>query len=546
MHVDYAQWVLALGRTSVVLAITAAALCILFALLRLRSPAARRLGCCAVLLQGWFVGQYTWELPVSMPSGHPPVLEALPWIASGPAVFEESAGLAEHRLPKSQPLSSPTSVLCVLLVVTWAGGMLLLIVGSAVSYAKFVQALPSGESDDSPWTEEWRQVQRHAGVNKEIPLQVTRCLGPLLCRLPGGYRLLIPEGLWQRLTRRQRFAILEHELAHYQRGDVWKSLVARILALPQWFNPLAWWAVRQFDLCAEWACDERACRSAREQAHDYARALLEIVSEPGSRPALQLLAGGSDLGRRVRRLLTLESKEDPMSKRMLVAICATLLCLVGLCRLEIRAKEPAELPASAADAAKPTAESTVSETRQSSLAQSDKEVIVDVAYLFKNLSYFKERQQQLKERVRTAEDSMKKKCRELRELRARLSAAKDDESTSRPLQQEIQRKSQAIEAERADLREGFRQQESDVYYEVYAMITREVSEYAKEHGIRVVRRANRPTHQEHEVDRHDPKSVLRMVNQEFLYFDHDEIDITQQILERLSRKPSNQSETEDP
>ena len=83
-------------------------------------------------------------------------------------------------------------------------------------------------------------------------------LGPMLCRLPGGYRIVVPRRLWGQLTAAQRGAVMQHELAHYLRGDLWKSFAVRLLALPHWFNPLAWWAVRRFDEGGEWACDESA------------------------------------------------------------------------------------------------------------------------------------------------------------------------------------------------------------------------------------------------------------------------------------------------
>ena len=95
-------------------------------------------------------------------------------------------------------------------------------------------------------------------VRRPIPLRVTDQLGPMLCRLPAGYRLIVPAWLWQRLDPSERQAILRHELAHFTRGDLWKSLAIRALALPHWFNPFAWWAVRTFDECGEWACDDVA------------------------------------------------------------------------------------------------------------------------------------------------------------------------------------------------------------------------------------------------------------------------------------------------
>ncbi len=47
-----------------------------------------------------------------------------------------------------------------------------------------------------------------------------------------------------------------------------------VVALPHWFNPIAWLVVRRFDAAAEWACDRAA--TEQEAATVYARALLRL------------------------------------------------------------------------------------------------------------------------------------------------------------------------------------------------------------------------------------------------------------------------------
>ena len=51
--------------------------------------------------------------------------------------------------------------------------------------------------------------------------------GPMLCRIPDGYAVIVPEWLWRALDPSERQSILRHELAHYARGDLWKSLAIR-------------------------------------------------------------------------------------------------------------------------------------------------------------------------------------------------------------------------------------------------------------------------------------------------------------------------------
>ncbi len=95
-------------------------------------------------------------------------------------------------------------------------------------------------------------------ITECIPLRTTADLGPLLVWRVRGAEVLVPKSVWETLSKKQRLAILCHELAHYRRGDLWKSAIIRLMALPHWFNPLAWWIVRNLDECAEWLCDDEA------------------------------------------------------------------------------------------------------------------------------------------------------------------------------------------------------------------------------------------------------------------------------------------------
>ncbi len=170
-------------------------------------------------------------------------------------------------------------------------------------------------------------------------MRVTDDLGPLLCRRPRGYELLVPAGLWRELSPSQRSAILRHELAHYRRGDVWKSLAAHVLALPQWFNPLVWLAVRRFDEAAEWACD-LAATQGQPRATDYARALVRLGEAVTQHASYSPAAHGRTLAVRVRRLLSSGTLEDSIMKKIALMAAAAALVVVGIVRVELVAREP--------------------------------------------------------------------------------------------------------------------------------------------------------------------------------------------------------------
>ena len=172
----------------------------------------------------------------------------------------------------------------------------------------------------------------------QFALRVTEDLGPMLCRLPEGYELLVPAPLWRELNVRERDCILRHELAHFERGDVWKSLAVRLLALPHWFNPLAWFAVRRFDEAAEWACDLAATGEA--SATGYAKALLRLGEAASRHPSYMPAARGRTLATRIRRLLARQPQDDAAAKKFFIVAVGIGVAIAALVRVELVAKEP--------------------------------------------------------------------------------------------------------------------------------------------------------------------------------------------------------------
>jgi beta-lactamase regulating signal transducer with metallopeptidase domain len=225
-------------------------------------------------------------------------------------------------------------------VTVWLLGMAILTIGGALRYIRFVHLLPRREPTEDEWNQQWYDLLARRNVRWPIPLRMTSHLGPILCRLPGGYQLLLPVGLWRSLSPAARLDILCHELAHFQRGDTWKSLAVRLLALPHWFNPFAWWAVRRFDEAAEWACDQQAADAAPEHKPDYVRALLQLGSQSSAEPACSRAARGRELRVRVRRLLARHPLEDSVMKKLVVIAVAVVLVLVFMMRLDLVAKDP--------------------------------------------------------------------------------------------------------------------------------------------------------------------------------------------------------------
>ena len=162
-------------------------------------------------------------------------------------------------------------------------------------------------------------------------------MGPLVCFVPFSYLVLAPRKLWTTLDSVQRTAILRHELAHILRRDLWKSLAIRVLALPQWFNPFAWYAVRVFDEAAEWACDDLASAKYHSNA-DYASALLRIAESRLSTAISPIpnsaSVGGGNLGIRIRRLVQPGFMEESIMKGTMLYVSLIVMALIQTVRVE--------------------------------------------------------------------------------------------------------------------------------------------------------------------------------------------------------------------
>jgi WD40 repeat protein/beta-lactamase regulating signal transducer with metallopeptidase domain len=190
-------------------------------------------------------------------------------------------------------------------LMAWLVGVVSIFGVAVLRYECFARRLDLPCNTAPAWRDEWHHVLDERSIRTVIPLVVSRDAGPALCRLPGGYRLVVPESLWSGLAPTERTAILRHELAHFQRGDLWTTLLVRCFALVQWFNPLAWWAVSRFEAQCEFICDQS---SARHDPAAFAEILIRLGSARPARIASVHAVQGGGLFERVQRLLTRSSQ----------------------------------------------------------------------------------------------------------------------------------------------------------------------------------------------------------------------------------------------
>ena len=88
-------------------------------------------------------------------------------------------------------------------------------------------------------------------------------------------KLILPENFSSAFSLQQQNMILQHELTHYKRADNFFNLIALILLVLFWFNPLVWLAYSAFRQNQELACDEAVLKNKTHQEKvSYSKALL--------------------------------------------------------------------------------------------------------------------------------------------------------------------------------------------------------------------------------------------------------------------------------
>jgi hypothetical protein len=124
--------------------------------------------------------------------------------------------------------------------------------------------------------------------------------------LAGRPVLLLPVGLWERLTAEQRDSLLLHELAHVRRRDHWVRLFELVVTVLYWWHPVVWWARSELRRAEEDCCDAWVVWATPGKARAYAAALVETVDFLSEAPvALPVGASGMGPAQDLRRRVTM-------------------------------------------------------------------------------------------------------------------------------------------------------------------------------------------------------------------------------------------------
>jgi GWxTD domain-containing protein len=256
-------------------------------------------------------------LAVSMPPAaahfaiHPNAIPVGEWIAA-------SAGSAA---PATIPLAERLA---------WAGpfwlagviGVFFFRTGSWIA-ARRLRRVGTVAAPES-WRLRLKALARDAGIARPVAL-LESCLAEVPVAM--GYlrpAILAPLGMLAGLPAEQVEAILLHELAHIRRADYLVNLLQIAIEGLLFYHPALWWVSGVVRAEREHCCDDWAAAQLGN-AHQYASALVTLEESPWRAPSTMMAASGSNLLRRIRRLVA-----KPGARDLAIPVAPSILLMVSV------------------------------------------------------------------------------------------------------------------------------------------------------------------------------------------------------------------------
>ncbi len=159
-----------------------------------------------------------------------------------------------------------------------------------------------------------QECKEDMGIRKAIPLLSNELIDtPMMIGLLRPC-LILPE---VKLTDQELRVILQHELIHFKRKDLWLKAGAFLVNGIHWFNPLVYRLVNHINELCELSCDEQVVKAmGMEERQFYGEIILNLMSWGVNRKA-GIYTTLCDNRRGIERRLVMIMKKRKVSKKVM-------------------------------------------------------------------------------------------------------------------------------------------------------------------------------------------------------------------------------------
>jgi bla regulator protein blaR1 len=159
-------------------------------------------------------------------------------------------------------------------------------------------------------------------------------------QVTGWWRPLVLLPAQQTLSSEELSMALAHELAHLRRGDLWLGWVPAIAQRLFFFHPLVTWAMREYAVYREAACDAQVVQRQHAAPQSYGHLLLRLgVAHP---PHAGLAGASSTFQNLKRRLVLLQQGVNDATPRTHGWLLVAVIAVVGILPYRVTATNVAQ------------------------------------------------------------------------------------------------------------------------------------------------------------------------------------------------------------
>ena len=292
----------------------------------------------------WLVGAQlllglAWHAPLQLPLLAPVMLHAPAAVAPTAMFFTAATGnaaLATAALPPAPALAWRTGIAAI-----WLALVLLQVLLACRHWQRARRVLRASRPvRDATLLALCARQARRLGLRRCPSLRTSETI--ISPQVTGLWRpvVLLPAG--DALSVDEAAMAIAHELAHVRRGDLWLAWVPALAQCLFCFHPLVRWAMREYALNRESACDAQVVQHAAA-AQEYGRLLLRLGV---AQPMHAGLAGASPSFHNLKRRLTmLQQTVNPPSSRMRGWLLVALIAGIGVLPYRVTAAGAGQPPA---------------------------------------------------------------------------------------------------------------------------------------------------------------------------------------------------------